>query len=197
MAYIITTLVVVSALVIINLYFGIWGSILEAFSDEKIRNELLVASRMVEYEKARLTTAQDLYQPLSYFHQAEKLSQHQQEVFKEILNRSNRELLPKFILFIGLLAWASIYLTHKIAGPIYRFNVSLMELRDGNMKIRIHLRRGDEAQSVAKTFNMAAESLDTRFSNLQSLVEQKKEKPKELIQDLEHELNQITTSKNS
>src|SRR5574337_629496 len=36
--------------------------------------------------------------------------------------------VPRFFLLICLIAWGSIYLSHKIAGPLYRFQVSLEDL---------------------------------------------------------------------
>lgn len=194
MAYITITLAIVSAIVIANLYFGIWGNILSAFSDEQIRNDLLTASRVVEYEKARLSSQGAVDQPLSFFREAERLSQHQQEVFKDILADTNKQLMPKFLLLLVLITWASIYLTHKIAGPLYRFTQSLRELSDGNLKVRVKLRTGDEGKDVANQFNLAAETLDRSVSRLKNIVKENKSNPDQLISRLEEELDKLKSS---
>src|SRR3989338_3696399 len=104
MIYIITTLVTVSAVVILSFYFGICGGVLDAFSDSQVRDELLVASRLSEYESARITGHEKAPSSLSFFKQANRLSLRQQEVFKNILDDTNRKLLPKFVFLLILIA---------------------------------------------------------------------------------------------
>ena len=46
-------LLFVSSFSILAMYFGIWGSVIDEFSDESIRYQLLTAARMTDYEYAR------------------------------------------------------------------------------------------------------------------------------------------------
>ncbi len=193
MAYISGTLFAVSLVIIINLYFGIWGNILDAFSNEEIRNNLLTASRIVEYEKARITSKGG-EAPLAFFKQAEKLSRHQQEVFRDILNETNRKLTLQFLALLILIAWASIYLTHKIAGPMYRFHIALSTLSQGNLTTRIRLRRGDEGQDVAGQFNRTAESFDHFVCRLKNIARENKSDPQRMAEHLNAELSKIKSS---
>jgi len=181
-------------IVVANLYFGIWGGVLDAFSDQKIQSDLLTASRMVEYEKARLTSQTPDKKPLGFFREAEKLSHHQQEIFKRILKDTNRKLLPKYFLLFILITWASIYLTHKIAGPLYRFSLGLHDLGQGNLKTRIRLRRGDEAQSVANEFNLTAETMDRSISSMKNIIRKDRSDPDRMTQRLEEELKKFQSS---
>jgi methyl-accepting chemotaxis protein len=194
MAYMALTLLVVSIAVTVSLYFGIWSGVLDAFSDEQIRTDLLTASRIVEYEKARLTSHHDDNLPLSFFRQTEKMSAHQREVFKGILDQTNRKLMTRFLLLMILITWASIYLTHKIAGPLYRFHVGLSEIGQGNLTTRIRLRKGDEAQAVAKQFNRTTEYLDHFVCRLKNIIRENKADSKHMTDRLDEELAKVKTS---
>lgn len=197
MLYISLTLFIVSMAIMISLYFGIWGGILDAFSNDQIRNDLLTASRMVEYEKARITSEEKSNPSLSFFKQAEKLSNHQREAFKNILDETNHKLLKRFLFLLVLIAWASIYITHKIAGPLYRIHVVLRELGRGNLTVRAHLRKGDQVQFLASQFNQAAEFLDHSFCRLKNILQENKNNPKRLSERMDEELSKIRSSVDS
>ncbi|PKN12211.1 MAG: hypothetical protein CVU69_08440 [Deltaproteobacteria bacterium HGW-Deltaproteobacteria-4] len=53
----------------------------------------------------------------------------------------------------------SIFLTHKIAGPVYRLKHALTELINGNLDIRIRLRKWDDLQELAEQFNFFSDDL--------------------------------------
>ena len=194
MAYIGSALLVVSFIALLNLYFGIWGGVLDAFSDEKIQQDLLTASRLAEYDAARLPQASSPSGTLPFFKQAEKLSLRQREIFKEILDRSNRKLTQKLLLLLLLITWGTIYISHKIAGPLYRFEKSLEAWDGGDLRTRIHLRKYDEAQFLADKFNRTLGRLDEKIGRLKSSLEDPALKPEELRRRLQKELSEIKTT---
>jgi len=194
MAYTTLTLLTISIIALVSLYIGIWGSVLDSFSDEKIRNDLLIASRLTEYEQARLPSKSDPLSTLSFFKQAEKLSQRQREIFKDILNETNRKLIVKLFLLFFFIAWGSIYLSHKIAGPLYRFHLSLEDVEKGDLTTRVHLRKFDEAQFLADQFNRTMESLDVTFARLKNVVNENESNPKRMVARLKEEFSKIQTS---
>jgi signal peptidase II len=55
-----------------------------------------------------------------------------------------------------------IFFSHSIAGPIYRFEKVLNELADGNLDVRLKLRKMDEFHEVAEAFNRAMTNLKKR-----------------------------------
>ncbi|OGJ93423.1 MAG: hypothetical protein A2487_16920 [Candidatus Raymondbacteria bacterium RifOxyC12_full_50_8] len=63
------------------------------------------------------------------------------------------------ILFLGLfvvvieIAFLTIFISHKIAGPIYRLERFAEDMRNGNFGSRIFLRKGDELADIASNFN--------------------------------------------
>jgi methyl-accepting chemotaxis protein len=194
MAYLTLTLITISVIILISLYIGIWGSVLDSFSDEKIRNDFLIASRLTQYEQARLPTAPEPFSPLAFFKEAEKLSERQREIFKEILDGTNRKLIAKLFLLLIFIAWGSVYLSHKIAGPLYRFHATLEEIEKGNLAIRIRLRKFDEAQFLADRFNHTIENLDFTFSRLKNILRENETNARRLTERFKEELSKIKTS---
>lgn len=179
-----------------SLYFGIWGNVLDAFSDEKIRNDLLTASRLEQYEEARRPSraVEEPLTSLSFFRETERLSERQRQVFKEILDETNRELVGKILLLLALIALGTIFLSHKIAGPLFRFQRVLSEVAEKNLAVRCQLRKFDEAKSVAYAFNRALESLDKSLSDLKRMVLKNEREPERLVPHLKEELSKFKTS---
>lgn len=62
------------------------------------------------------------------------------------------------ILLFGAL---SIFTTHKIAGPLYRLKKTIGEIINGNLDVRVKLRKGDDLKDLAEHVNMLAEELKT------------------------------------
>ncbi len=184
---------------LISLYFGIWGGVLDAFSDQKIQNDLMTASRLQEYEEARVPTVQKDtdFSTLSFFRQAERLSERQKEIFRDLLNRTNKNLVGKLFFLLLLIAWGSIFLSHKIAGPFFRFQNILEKMREGDLAIRCYLRKFDEAKSVAQAFNQVLEFLDTTVSRMKKVVLEDGKKPEVVIPRLKEELSKFKTSSES
>lgn len=195
--FLLTAVIVVILLVsLLGIYMGVWGEVLNAFSDEKIQHDLLTASRLQEYEEARHpeVSGTEPFSALSFFEQAERLSGRQQEVFKEILNQTNRNLMGKLFLLLALVAAGTIFISHKIAGPLYRFENVLYQITQGELTVRCHLRKFDEAKSTAHAFNLALESLDTRISRLKKIVQENETSPDRLVSRLKEELSNFKTS---
>ena len=186
-------LLTVTSVVILSLYFGIWGGVLDAFSNAAIRDDLLIATRLTQYESARIpqpTTPSSL----TFFKQAEKLSLRQREIFKSILDQTNKRLLTMFFILLGLIAWGSIFLSHKIAGPLYRFDATLKQLDSGDLATRIRLRKFDEAQFLADHFNQTIENLDFTFARLKNIIRENEANPERMKSRLQEELSKIKTS---
>lgn len=60
----------------------------------------------------------------------------------------------------------SIFLTHKIAGPVFVLNRMASEVNKGNLTIRANLRKGDELVEVADGFNNIANEMETLLSTM-------------------------------
>lgn len=97
------------------------------------------------------------------------------------------------VLMLSLIFLTGLFLTQKIAGPLYAFKRRLKEFGSGNAGVRLKLRTGDELQSLEALFNESMEFYDEqlRFTRkeleeLQVLVESKfgQEKIQTLLQRL-------------
>lgn len=197
MLYVTLPMLLITSLIMGALYIGIWGSMLNSFSNETLRNDLLTASRLTEYEQARTARSSGDSSILSFFKQTEKLSQRQREVFKTILDESNREIVPKFLLLLFFIAWGTIYISHKIVGPLYRFSVTLDDMSRGNFRVRMHLRNHDEGRTVEKRFNETLDFLDKKFARLKSVIRENEQNPELMTRLLKDELSKIKTSADS
>ncbi|MBI5640010.1 MAG: methyl-accepting chemotaxis protein [Nitrospirae bacterium] len=75
-----------------------------------------------------------------------------------------------FIITGGLLViLISVFLTHRFAGPVYRFEKSLEEMNRGNFSLEIRLRNKDEAKELASMINALNVMLSSRIAELRSL----------------------------
>jgi methyl-accepting chemotaxis protein len=52
-----------------------------------------------------------------------------------------------------------VYMSHKIAGPLFRFVMCIREVANGNLKIQVNLRKGDELRELEAAFNDMTEKL--------------------------------------
>jgi methyl-accepting chemotaxis protein len=58
------------------------------------------------------------------------------------------------LLFLFMVGAGSIMFTHRVAGPIYRFEQTIRQiLEEHDLDVRVRLRQGDELQELAHEFN--------------------------------------------
>lgn len=168
--YIVATLLIVSTTAAVGIYFGIWGSVLKSFSDDEVRATMITASRIYEYEQARQPDSTTLRIPtIRLFKETNLLSERQKEIIQQILDETNKRLLIPGILLLVFIGWGSIFLTHKVAGPLFRFGKSFQSVKDGDLSVRINLRKWDEAKNVADDFNQMVETLDNKISGMKTI----------------------------
>jgi len=92
--------------------------------------------------------------------------------------------LDSVVLSIG---WGSIFLTHKVAGPIFKMGQYIRELQKGDLTVRIKFRKFDEIHHLAGEFNEMVSALEERVSKIKRLVRTSPNQsiPKELKEELE------------
>jgi len=64
------------------------------------------------------------------------------------------------------------YLSHRIAGPLYRFEETVEELRRGDLTQRVGLRKTDQLQELNRPMNAFIEEMDNRLSGIKDEVGQ-------------------------
>ena len=62
---------------------------------------------------------------------------------------------------ILLFGAVSIYITHKIAGPLYRLKKSLFMITEGNLDVKVKLRKGDDLKDLAEHVNILVDTFRT------------------------------------
>ncbi len=61
---------------------------------------------------------------------------------------------------------SSLYVTHRIAGPLYRIEQCVGELGQGNLALRIRLRAGDELQELAESLNGVISNVEQALTGI-------------------------------
>jgi hypothetical protein len=87
------------------------------------------------------------------------------EMASMIMAFSHRLWPALWILFFFLVAH-SIYVSHKIAGPLYRIRCVLTSVGSGNLKARARIRRGDYLKEDAEAVNTMVRELDKRIGRM-------------------------------
>jgi len=61
----------------------------------------------------------------------------------------------------------TLFISHKISGPLYRLKMTLKDLGNGKLK-QMNLRQQDQLQEVAVSYNEAIEKLNDKIKKIQS-----------------------------
>lgn len=75
-------------------------------------------------------------------------------------------ILPGLIVLVPAAAVFSIYLTHRVAGPLFRIEQTAREMIRGNLALRIRLRKGDELHELAGLVNETLGNLEKAFREI-------------------------------
>lgn len=77
-----------------------------------------------------------------------------------------------YIFLIGVgISTLSLFLSHRIAGPLFRFEKSIEEIIKGNLSFRIKLRKKDEAKELADAMNRMIETLSSYLSDIKAITD--------------------------
>lgn len=106
-----------------------------------------------------------------------------QEIFKTLIKATNLLLLKIFFYFIFVIAIA-VFLSHKIAGPIYRFEKSTQIIGSGDFTYRVRLRKSDELKELMDAFNKMIEELQIKVQKDVTLKEFIQSRLKGVIDDI-------------
>lgn len=100
------------------------------------------------------------------------------------------------LITLGVITLATIvvtlFISHKIAGPIFRFEKELKEIGEGDLTKDIRLRKKDQITDMAVSLNKMIAGLHEKVLDIQKSVEQliesatKQKAPEGLIEELTH-----------
>lgn len=100
------------------------------------------------------------------------------------LQQTAEAILPALIItntvvllgFLVATVFVTLYVSHKIAGPLYRLGKSVESIGQGNLKLRISLRRRDQLADFAYQLDQMTQNLSERVRKIQSEVSNLHEK---------------------
>lgn len=89
--------------------------------------------------------------------------------FKTALILTNNLIIAKLLLYTIIVFLVSFFISHKFAGPVYRFEQSCEEVGDGNLTCRVNLRKTDELMDLQDKFNLMVDSLQSKVQQIEQL----------------------------
>jgi len=63
-----------------------------------------------------------------------------------------------------------ILLSHRIAGPLYRFEKTVKDIEGGDLTARIYLRKKDEIIELKEALNVLVDSMDKRIGRIKRSI---------------------------
>ncbi len=93
---------------------------------------------------------------------------------KLVIEQTSMAILPSVILtnlittiFVGaVVVGITLLVSHKIAGPMFRFEKDLQEIAGGNLSVTIRTREGDQFESVVAELNNMTDNLNLKVSGI-------------------------------
>jgi methyl-accepting chemotaxis protein len=80
----------------------------------------------------------------------------------EIFLKAQKLPMIQLVVFAFALAFVTIWLSHRVAGPLVNLEKSLSRLAEGDLTTRIQLRPKDKLKDIRDAFNCMVESLQKR-----------------------------------
>lgn len=71
----------------------------------------------------------------------------------------------KIAIYVLLVIVISAIVSHKMAGPVYRFEQTCKAIAKGDFSQRVHLRKGDRLQELQNEFNKMMDVVENRINN--------------------------------
>jgi methyl-accepting chemotaxis protein len=78
----------------------------------------------------------------------------------------DRNMLPALVPTVLVLFVHTVLVSHRIAGPIYRFSVLMRALAQGDLSLRVRIRPRDYLQEEAREFDQAIAGLRERVTTV-------------------------------
>lgn len=66
----------------------------------------------------------------------------------------------------GMVGLLTLLVSHRIAGPMFRFESDLKRMGEGDLSHRVRIRKGDQFQDLATALNSLAQGLNTEIRQL-------------------------------
>jgi methyl-accepting chemotaxis protein len=99
-----------------------------------------------------------------------------------VIEATSRAILPGLvitnlitvILITAAAAAVMIFVSHRIAGPLYRLEKEIRRVGEGDLSVRVALRRKDQIGELAQALNQATSSVHSKLLHLTEQLEEAK-----------------------
>lgn len=93
-----------------------------------------------------------------------------------VIRKTGFAILPAVIytnlIMLGVVSvitiFVTLYISHKIAGPMFRFEKEIQKIARGDLTNRIALRKKDQVREMADCLNQMTSSLNTKVSEIRT-----------------------------
>lgn len=96
-----------------------------------------------------------------------------------LLASTSGVLAVGLLVVLAELALLTVFVSHKIAGPMYRVQKFCESMRSGDLTSRMHLRKGDEMMEIAEDLNRVAETVAGRIREARGALEKVRPHPED------------------
>lgn len=107
-----------------------------------------------------------VFLPLAIRMQSSSVSFAERQRLAEEFLSLHAHLWPAVFLLFALLSVHSIFVSHRIAGPLFRVRKVLGRVGEGDLSVRLSLRKNDYLVREAQAINEMIEALRTRVSDV-------------------------------
>jgi methyl-accepting chemotaxis protein len=101
----------------------------------------------------------------------------------------NRYMWPGIAAIILLFGVLSLFVTHRIAGPLYVMGLMINQIASGQLTARIRMRKSDDLNEFEQSMNRMAKNLESSMSDLDGRVRSLSAAARDLAQGQDPEKN--------
>ena len=101
----------------------------------------------------------------------------------DLYNPADPFTLLKLSIYVIGVVYASLLLSHRVAGPIYRFERSADEVAQGDLTHKVFLRQRDELVELRDSFNAMVDSLRGKVAGDVACAFRARKQLEDLLQD--------------
>ena len=94
------------------------------------------------------------------------------EQIRQLRDEVNQQLWITMITLTGVIFLISIFVSHRIAGPLYKLKLHLAELGKGNIDQNLKFRKSDYFHSLADDYNKSLAGLRATFGKNKELTQE-------------------------
>ena len=132
-----------------------------------------IKSLLIKYETPTFHTLSKPKEELAsrgeFIREAVEMAQKTNQTLDSLSVSLVRSLVVILLIAFGLTGILFLFISHRIAGPIYHLERVMGQMGRGDLSIRIHLRDKDEFKDTADHFNTMAEKLEDKIAEIKNL----------------------------